>query len=89
MSTHYRCLKDILASDLFGGRLGRFGVHKHPDSTETDQGLTDGRNAVAVDVDDKGLVTGFTRRHANAPQKIFHAIEEAFGTEIVSEVLGI
>jgi hypothetical protein len=90
MSTDYRPLKEILARDMFDGRLANCGVYEHvvPGNTEETRVLTDSRNYVIVWLDAEGVVKGLTRSGMNAPQKIFEAIEVAFETEIVSEYEG-
>ena len=90
MSTEYRPVKEILARDMFDGRLANSGVYEHvaPDTTEETRVLTDRRNYLVVWIDAEGVVKGLTRRGMNAPQKIFEAIEVAFETEIVSEYEG-
>ncbi len=88
MSTDYKPLKKIRASDLFDGRLGRFKVHEHlkPDETnETRRCLSDGRNFVWVYIGDDGNVAGLSRYGCNAPGGILASIAEAFDTDIVSE----
>ncbi len=88
MSTDYRPLKEIRASDLFDGRLGRFKVHEHlkPDETnETRRCLSDGRNFVWVYIGDDGNVASLSRYGCNAPGRILASIAEAFDTQIVSE----
>ena len=89
MSTCYAPLKKpILASHLFDGRLGQFGVSEaHVPNPTTDgfRYLTDGRNAICVSVDEDGNVSQFTRYGMNAVGKILGAISEAFDVEIASE----
>jgi hypothetical protein len=88
MSTDYRLLKDVLARDLFDGRLEVFGVHEYlnDETTEQKRLLTDGRNYLWLYIDDSGFVSCLTRYMPNgAPSKILSAIVEAFDTGIVSE----
>lgn len=88
MSTDYRLLKDVLARDLFDGRLEVFGVHEDFSDKTTEQGrlLTDGRNYLWLYIDDAGFVSCLTRYLPNgAPNKILNAIAEAFDTGIASE----
>ena len=88
MSISFHLLNEVASSDLFDGRLERFGVREHlkPDETsEMWRCLTDGRNYVWVQVDDQGLVCFLTRYAGNVAKKILNAIAEAFDTDIVSE----
>jgi hypothetical protein len=88
MSTNYRLLKNVLASDLFDGRLEKFNIQEHfNDETKAQSRmLTDGRNFLWLYVDDAGFVSCLTRYIPNgAPGKILSAIADAFDTEIVSE----
>ena len=87
MSTDFRPLKHIAATDMFDGRLEAFGVREHfnVDTTDTSRMLTDGRNYLWVYVRDD-LVAAFTRYAPNgSPGKILSAIAEAFDVDIVSE----
>jgi len=74
MSTDFRLLKRVQASDLFDGRLSIFGVREHvvPDEpTRNARCLTDGNNWLWVYVDDDGFVACLTRYFQNgAPGKI-------------------
>ena len=88
MSTDYRLLTDVVACDVFDGRLEVFGIHEHFNNETTEQSrlLTDGRNYLWLYIDDAGFVSCVTRYMPNgAPSKILSAIAEAFDTEIVSE----
>jgi hypothetical protein len=88
MSTDYRLLESVLASDLFDGRLEKFGVQEHFNDKTTAQSrmLTDSRNFLWLYVDDAGFVSCLTRYMPNgAPGKILSAIADAFDTEIVSQ----
>ena len=88
MSTSFITSSRILSSDLFDGRLEKFGVrefiseHTNPDSVRL---LTDGRNCLFVYIDEDGFVTCFVRYGANAPGRIVDAVAEAFDTDIFSE----
>ena len=87
MSTDYRPLTDIVAADVFDGRLEIFGIHEHlnENTTETRRVLTDGRNYLWVFVTN-GLAKGFTRNAGSGnPDKILNAIAKAFDVGIVSE----
>jgi hypothetical protein len=90
MSTNYRPIKNILARDMFDGRLAKLGVHEHilDDTAAATRLLTDGCNFIIVHINAEGVVDGFTRRGMNAPGKILDVIEVAFDTEIVSEYEG-
>jgi hypothetical protein len=88
MSTDYRLLEKVPASDLFDGRLERFHVREHvkaDETTETNRCLTDGRNYVWVYIDDDGFVSCITRYGANAPGKILNAVANVSDADIVSE----
>ncbi len=88
MSTDYCLLQNVLARDLFDGRLEEFGVREHfnDETTEQSRMLSDGRNYLWLYVDDAGLVRSLTRYMPNGvPTKILSAIAEAFDAEIVSE----
>ena len=88
MSTNYRPIPDISATDLFDGRLAAFGVHEHhnENTTEKSRTLTDNRNYLCVHIADDGLVSAFTRYMPNgAPGKILRAIADTFDVDIVSE----
>ena len=49
MGSEYRAEKDILANELFDGRLQKFGVCEHGQAREDYRCLTDGENFIAVD----------------------------------------
>jgi hypothetical protein len=74
-------------ADLFDGRLKHAGIHEHQsnDATTDRKCLTDGRNFLWVNGDEKGLISTFTRYRMNAPQRILRAIADEFNVEIVSE----
>jgi hypothetical protein len=42
MGSEYRAEKDIVASELFDGRLQKFGVREHGQARENYRCLTDG-----------------------------------------------
>lgn len=86
MSTEYKSLKEIPFSELFDGRLERFGVREHIKDGKTDDRrrcLTDGRNFLWVYRCQEGAVAAFTRFGANAPGKILGAVAETFDADIV------
>jgi hypothetical protein len=100
MSTYYglRKRKSIKADELFDGRLEAFGVHEEirpeggadrfPPSFKVKEVryLTDGRNSMEVVVYENGVPDLTLRNLWCAPEKeIFHAIAEAFDTDIVTE----
>ncbi len=88
MSTEYIALKKIAFSELFDGRLERFGVREHIKDDETDdlrRCLTDGRNFLWVYRKQDGSLAALTRFGANAPGKILRAVAETFDADIVSE----
>jgi hypothetical protein len=94
MSTDFRLLKRILASDLLDGRLEAFGVRERvaldhesvlARTPETYRCLTDGHNYVWFGVNDDGCVGWITRYGDNDPNQILDAVARANGAEIVSE----
>jgi hypothetical protein len=87
MSTHYRPLERVRASDLFGGRLENFGIREHinDETNQTAKCLTDGRNYVWVYVDQDGFIDSLCRYGLNSPRKVLNAVADAFDTDIVSE----
>jgi hypothetical protein len=88
MSTYYRPLRKIRASQLFDGRLSAFGVSEHfkPDMTSpTTRCLTDGCNYLWGCIEDDGFVRSFARYGLNDPSVILGAIAEEFDTYIASE----
>jgi hypothetical protein len=98
MSTHYGLRKTIKADELFDGRLEAFGVREEvrpegaadrfPPYMEVKEVryLTDGRNSMQVVVCENGVLDLTVRNLWCAPEKeIFHAIAEAFDTDIVTE----
>jgi hypothetical protein len=92
MSTSYRPLAEIIARDLFDGRLANYGVFEHvaadTGTTERRRILTDGRNYLLVYMSADGIVRELIRNGMNAPRNILGAVEVAFDTEIVSEYDG-
>lgn len=98
MSIRYGLRKNVPASELFGGRLERFGIREEVRSEETADRfppymkvkevryLTDGRNSMKVVVYENDFTDLTVRNLWCAPEKkIFHAIAEAFATDIVTE----
>jgi hypothetical protein len=98
MSMSYRLRKNITADELFDGRLEAFGVREevrpegvadpYPAYMKVEQVryLTDGRNSLEVAVYETGFADIIVENLWCAPEKeIFHAIAEAFATEIVTE----
>ena len=98
MSTQYGLRKSIKADELFDGRLEAFGVREgvRPEGAadrfppymkvKEVRYLTDGRNSMKVVVYENGVPDLTVRNLWCAPEKeIFHAIAEAFDTDIVTE----
>jgi hypothetical protein len=98
MSTHYRLRKSIKAEELFDGRLEAFGVReevrpegaadRYPPYMKVKEVryLTDGSYSMEVVVYESGFADIIVRNLWCAPEKeVFHAIAEAFDTEIVIE----
>ena len=87
MSTHFRPLTPIRMADLFDGRLKDVGVHEHhsKETTANQKCLTDGRNFLWIDGDEKGLVSLLSRYCTNASQRILQAICDEFDVDIASE----
>ena len=89
MSTHYAPMKAILMTDLFDGRLARFNIYEgiEPDEPgSSSRCLTDGRNYLWVNADERGFVRDLVRYQPwNDPGHILNAIAEVFGTDIASE----
>jgi hypothetical protein len=87
MSTWYRPLAPIRIADLFDGRLEDVGVYEEQceATISNEECLTDGQNFLLVYDDEKGLVSSFTRRGIDAPERILQAIGDEFGVRIVSE----
>jgi hypothetical protein len=87
MGSEYRAEKDIVASELFDGRLQKFGVREHGQARENYRCLTDGENCLGVRIDDVGCVTGFERAWNGVwgnPEKILSVLSDAFETKIFS-----
>jgi hypothetical protein len=98
MSTQYGLRKSIKADELFDGRLEAFGVREgvKPERAADQfppymkvrevKYLTDGHNSMAVIVYENGVPDLSVTNLWCAPEKeIFHAIAEAFDTDIVTE----
>jgi hypothetical protein len=87
MSIDYRLDKNVSASELFGAKLGKFGVREHiaSDTSERSRCLTDGRNYLWVYLTESGTVGAVTCFGASVPGKILNAVAEAFETDIYSE----
>ena len=98
MSTYYGLRKSIKADELFDGRLEAFGVREEvrPEGAADRfppymkvrevRYLTDGRNSMEVVVYENGVPDLTVEKLWCAPEReIFHAIAEAFDTDIVSE----
>ena len=80
--------KKISARDLFGERLKKFGIWEKiaPDNDgKWSRCLTDGSQFLVVHLTEDGFVDLLSAFGAEAPQKILHAICEAFGTEVFSQ----
>ena len=74
MSSEYRPRECVLASELFDGRLKKFGCREHGQGTEFSRCLTDGRgNYLFVWIDDAGRAVEFTRHGScNDPHQRLH-----------------
>ena len=87
MGSEYRAEKDIVASELFDGRLQKFGAREHGQARENYRCLTDGKNCLGVRINDAGYVAGFEREWNGkwrSPEKILSAVSDAFETKIFS-----
>ena len=87
MGSEYRAEKDILASELFDGRLQKLGVREHGQARKNHRCLTDGENCLGVRINDAGYVAGFEREwngNWGSPEKILSAVSDAFETKIFS-----
>jgi hypothetical protein len=87
MGNEYRAEKNLLASELFDGRLEKFGVHEHGQARENHRCLTDCENCLGVLINDAGHVTGFAREwngNWGSPNKILSTVSDAFETKIFS-----
>ena len=87
MGSEYRAEKDIVASELFDGRLQKFGVREHGQARENYRCLTDGKNCLGVPINDAGYVTGFQREwngNWGSPEKVLSVVSDAFETKIFS-----
>lgn len=87
MSTDFRPRDCMLASELFDGRLKKFGCREHGQADEFGRCLTDGRgNYLFVCIDDAGRAVEFTKHGSrNDPHHILTAIAQTFDTQIFSE----
>jgi hypothetical protein len=87
MGSEYRAEKDILASELFDGRLQKFGIREHGQARENHRCLTDGENCLGVRINDAGYVVGFEREwngNWGSPEKILSSVSDAFETKTFS-----
>jgi hypothetical protein len=87
MSIDFKPRGRIFASEMFDGRLKKFGVREDSDGAIDTRWLTDGRkNYLCVWINDAGRVVEFTRyMWCGDPNRILAAVAEAFETEIFSE----
>jgi hypothetical protein len=89
MSTDYVADEMILATELFDGRLRKYGILRRfvPGATNNEKRcLTDGVNNLWVFVNDDDSVVRFTRYLPSGdPSKILDVIQNAFKTRIYSE----
>ena len=88
MSTDFITAEKILFSDVFDGRLEKYGIREYVDDGQTSDRqrcLTDGRNYIWFFCNDSGKLDCMRRYGANAPQRILNAIEKAFDTAIYCE----
>jgi hypothetical protein len=87
MGSEYRAEKDILGSELFDGRLQKFGIRDHGQARENHRCLTDGENCLGVRINDAGYVVGFEREwngNWGSPEKILSSVSDAFETKTFS-----
>ena len=87
MSAEYKTSKRIATSDLFDGRLERYGIREavHEDwGDEYLRCLTDGHNIIGVLLNDE-YVWQFTRNSLAGGYGILSVIAEVFNVEIFSE----
>jgi hypothetical protein len=87
MGSEYRAGKDILASELFDGRLQKFGVREHGQARKNHRCLTDGENCLGVRINDAGYAVGFEREwngNWGNPGKILSTVSDAFETKTFS-----
>ena len=86
MANEYRPNKDILASELFDGRLEKFDVHEvREDGSEGYRCLTDGQKRLGVEINKAGYVSGFTMAWSGTwacSEKVLSAVSDAFQTKI-------
>jgi hypothetical protein len=83
MSTDYIISKKLKAQDLFDGRLEAFGIREHQGDNR--RCLTDGHDFLWAYMNWEGIVSRVTAHGPNGPGKIFHAIDDAFDIQILSE----
>jgi hypothetical protein len=89
MSTSFRPLRNIRATQLFDGRLEAYNVFEHfkPEMTITTRRyLTDGFNYLWVFIGEDGFLNSFHRFGGNNPNVILNAVAEEFDTYIASEL---
>ena len=87
MGSEYKAEKDILANELFDGRLEKFGVREHGQARENYRCLTDGESCLGVRINDAGCVTGFERAWNGVwgnLERILSVVSEAFETKFFS-----
>lgn len=87
MSTDFRTKSKIMMSDLFDGRLSKYGISEdcNEDTKCTTRCLTDNDNFIWVFGNAAGRATRITRYGMNSPEHILNAIAQEFDTEIYSE----
>jgi hypothetical protein len=99
MSTDFALRRIVSASELFDGRLSRFGLEEctTESNAKTDRQITidpvptrrryitDGQNIVCVYISETGLVGGFSWCENNDPRNILAAVAKACDTDFVSE----
>lgn len=87
MSTDFRTKSKIMMSDLFDGRLSKYGISEHcnEDTKCTTRCLTDNDNFIWVFGNAAGRATSISRFGMNSPEHILNAIAQEFDTEIYSE----
>ena len=88
MSTDFRMMKKISASDFFDGRLEKFGVRKllGPRPEKHTRWLSDEKGSLCILINDNGTVGMMTSYVGGGdPNSILQAIFEAFSVDIVSE----
>jgi hypothetical protein len=89
MSSYYRTMDKISASDLFDGRLKTRDIDERivpNDTTDKARCLTDGENnCMWVHIGAGCFVTDFIRYAGNDPWLILDSVAAEFDTEMVSE----